>query len=162
VTGQDMPAFKTALYRLGRVMNHPVSEALVEDYFGDLREFQWPTVQVAIEDVRKTARYWPRPVVLRDACLKPMGSEPATPMPAYVNHAEERFACDVCQDTGFERALACDGNGACRVGHCGAAGYMNAPHDFTRRCRCRATNPVLVRERERSAARRSGMQAERT
>jgi hypothetical protein len=160
MTGHDMPAFKLALHRLGRSLGRAVSEELTEDYFNDLLEFSWPIVEAAMEDVRKTARFWPRPAILREACLKPMRSEPFTQLPTNVNHAEERYACDVCQDTGFERELTCDGNGACRVGHCGAKGYANLPHDFTRRCGCRATNPILVRERERSAARRSGMQQE--
>ena len=158
----DLPTFRDALHRLGRVFSRAVSEELVEDYFQDLKEFDWRLVEAAIEETRKTAKFWPRPAVLREACLTPMRSEPFTSMPAYVNHTEERYACDVCQDTGFERGLSCEGNGTCHVGHCGAQGYVNAAHDFTRRCRCRATNPVLVRERERSAARRSGMQAERT
>ena len=162
MTPADLGLFRDGLRRLGRVMSRVVSEELVEDYFADLREFPWASVEAAIEEVRKSSRFWPRPAQLREACLKPMRSEPVTAMPGYVNHAAERYACDVCQDTGFERGLDCDGTGRCHLGHCGSPGSSNATHAFTRRCACRGTNPVLVRERERVAARQSGMHQERT
>jgi hypothetical protein len=65
--------------------------------------------------------------------------------------------CAACEDMGFERGLACPGDGRCQVGRCGQAGHVTYPHSFTRACACRATNPVLARERDflRRRARRA-------
>jgi hypothetical protein len=149
VTPSDLPSFKDALHRLGRVMGRAVTEDLVEDYFQDLKEFEWPLVETALAEVRKTSRFWPRPSAIRAVCLRAPGAEPTTALPPWVNHTAERYYCDTCQDTGFERGLECDGAGGCHVGHCGREGYLNHPHGYTRACSCRATNPILVRDRER-------------
>jgi hypothetical protein len=61
---------------------------------------------------------------------------------------EPTFHCTACEDTGFERALVCPGDGRCQMGRCGQAGHHEA-HHFTRLCSCRPSNPVLARLRER-------------
>lgn len=55
--------------------------------------------------------------------------------------------CTACEDTGFTRDLTCPGDGRCHVGNCGHQS-QSGPHDYTRKCFCRATNPVLMKQRE--------------
>ena len=57
--------------------------------------------------------------------------------------------CTNCEDTGFERGLSCPGDGRCHVAQCGRPGHVSYAHHFTRMCHCRATNPVIVKQRER-------------
>jgi hypothetical protein len=65
-----------------------------------------------------------------------------------VRHDDPVYHCARCEDTGFVRGLDCPGDGRCAVGHCGQPGHVSYAHSYTRRCHCRATNPVLVRQRE--------------
>lgn len=146
--------FADALRRLGhRLGKKDVDTDAVTEAFEDLRSFEWQVVVDAIETLRKTSRFFPRPQQLIDACheaSRAYHSKAFVP-PADVDHRAGRYACNVCEDTGFERGLECDGSGACHIGACGKEGGSNTPHPFTRRCGCRATNPVLVHARAMSA-----------
>jgi len=150
----DGPAFSAALKRLGRAFGKDLDAELVGDYWDDLKGYSWPLVERALSQVRQSSRYWPRPVVILDACIEEArkGGHYTTAMP--VDTKDEHgnpvrvYACDVCEDTGFERGLVCDGYGVCHIRGCSDQGSEHEPHGFTRRCACRATNPVLMRERD--------------
>lgn len=64
-----------------------------------------------------------------------------------MRHDDPVYHCTSCEDTGFTRGLSCPGDGRCAVGRCGQPGHVSYAHDYTRRCHCRATNPVLVAQR---------------
>jgi hypothetical protein len=144
--GNFAEALRTLARRLGR---KDVDTETATEAFEDLRSFPWPVVTAALETLRKTSRFFPRPQQLIDACHDASREyhSKAFVKPDNVNHEAGQYACDVCQDTGFERGLECDGTGVCHVGHCGHEGHVNQPHAFTRRCACRPTNPVLIHAR---------------
>jgi hypothetical protein len=148
VTQNDYPAFKAALVRLGRVMSHPTSEDVVQDYFSDLQEFPLENVGLALDHVRKTSKFWPKPSVIREACLLVPGVTHITGVPSWVDPVAEKYFCGTCDDTGFVRGLSCAGDGTCHIGHCGQMAGRVFEHTYTRRCGCVATNPVLMRERD--------------
>jgi hypothetical protein len=62
--------------------------------------------------------------------------------------ADVAYHCTACEDTGFVRGLDCPGDGRCAVAHCGQPGHVSYAHGYTRRCHCRASNPVLIKGRE--------------
>lgn len=66
-----------------------------------------------------------------------------------MRHDDPVYHCTACEDTGFVRELECPGDGRCSVGQCGRPGHVSYAHPYTRKCHCRATNPVLVKARER-------------
>jgi hypothetical protein len=152
----DMPAFSASLKRLGRVMSRVVADDLVEDYFVDLKEFPLDTVDRALDHVRKSARFWPRPGVIREACLLVPGVRSATCIPSWVDPVAEAYFCSDCSDSGFVRGLECAGDGRCHVGHCGQQVGQTGPHPYIRRCGCVRTNPVLMRERDIQRQRTAG------
>lgn len=160
MTAMDMPVFSASLKQLGRIMSRVVGDALVEDYYADLKEFPLDAVQKAIEHVRKNARFWPRPSALREACLLVPGIATVTAIPHWVDHAAERYFCGVCADSGFARGLECPGDGRCRVGHCGQEGHSTYAHAYTRRCGCVYTNPVLMAERDKARQHNAPQQME--
>ncbi len=149
MTDADLAVFSDGLHRLGRAFGKSVDGELTRDYFDDLRGYSWPLIERALVTVRQKARFWPRPVVILDACMEAAryDAHRGSGVPANVNHDEGRYACEVCEDSGFERALTCPGTGVCSLKGCGVQGASRKPHPFTRHCRCRATNPVLVNER---------------
>jgi hypothetical protein len=176
MTQTDYGDFAASLHRLGRAFSKPVEAEMIQDYFDDLKGYSLGLVEEALTHVRQTSRFWPRPVVILDACIEASRARASRSdaVPATVNHDDDRYACDVCLDTGFERKLECDGTGVCRIDACANAWavYTQArsanpvadidrpyAHAFTRRCVCRATNPVLVREREATRRPAPGGQA---
>ena len=148
MTVMDMPAFSASLKRLGRVMSRPITDDLVEDYFTDLREFPLDTVDRALDRVRKTAKFWPRPAVIREACIVAPGVGSITAVPHWVDPVADVYFCSTCSDSGFVRGLTCVGDGGCHIGHCGQLAGQTSEHSYTRRCRCVSTNPVMQRERD--------------
>lgn len=133
----------------------PAHEAVQAAYY-DACPFPLAAVEDALEVLRKTSRFMPRPVQFIGACQDAARRHASNggDVPPWVNHDEARYFCTVCDDTGFERRLACDGSGVCRIGRCGKeldADKQPLPspaHPFTRRCSCRATNPVLAKDRD--------------
>lgn len=161
MTAMDMPEFSAALKRLGRTMSRVVGEDLVEDYFLDLKEFPLENVHRAFDHVRKTAKYWPRPSVIREACLLVPGVASVTSVPPWVDPVADVFFCSDCDDSGFVRRLECPGDGSCQIAHCGQVSGQSTSHGYTRRCSCVSTNPVMMRERDLHRNRNAGRQAER-
>ena len=160
MTAMDMPDFAASLKRLGRTMSRVVAEDLVEDYFSDLKEFPLDCVNKALDHVRKTARFWPRPSVIREACLLVPGVASVTSVPHWVDPAADVYFCNACCDSGFMQGLTCDGDGRCHIGHCGqTAGQMHT-HTYTRRCGCVSSNPVMMRDRDLQRNRNAGRQAQ--
>ena len=112
-----------------------------------------PVVERAFDVVRQSSHFWPKPAALLGACRDLAQRDALTGgvnVPEYVDHQAGVYFCSVCQDTGFERGLVCDGSGVCHLKGCGALGSAVESHPFTRRCACRASNPVLQRERDAS------------
>ena len=156
MTQTDAIIFTESLRRLGRAFNKPVDAELAGDYFEDLKGYTLGLVEQALTQVRQTQRFWPKPVVILDACIElaRKGHHYATAMPVETKDEQgnpvRAYACSVCEDTGFERGLICNGYGVCHLKGCNDAGTEHDPHQFTRRCACRASNPVLQRERDAS------------
>jgi hypothetical protein len=144
------------MYRLAQAMSKRIDADLINAYFDDCKGYSITIVEQALGHVRQTARFWPRPVVILDACVEQAreGRHYAGAMPVDGVDAHgipiRAYACSVCEDTGFERGLLCNGHGLCRLKGCKDVGAEHEPHQFTRRCACRATNPVLMRERDAS------------
>jgi hypothetical protein len=150
VTDAERPQFDTDLLRMARVFGQSPTGEVLGDYFDDLKDYPLATVQNAISHCRKTSKFWPRPAVLREACTMIPGVSVSTIVPAWVNHNADVYFCKDCDDTGFVLRLECPGDGRCGIGNCGKLGSNGHAHDYVRRCHCRSSNPVLLRDREES------------
>jgi hypothetical protein len=154
----DYGDFSASMHRLGRTFSKPVDAELIEDYFEDLKGYSLPIVEQALTHCRQTARFWPRPVQVLDACIERARERSVSSVPD--GHAP----CRDCADSGFERGpegrgLWCDGSGVCHLPGCGTPGADSEGHWFTRRCPCRTHNPVLARERDASKRQSPGVAA---
>ena len=161
MTDADLDAFGAAYRRLGTRLGKAVDGAALMESFRDVREHPLAVVEAALEHLGRSCRFMPRPVQVIEACQDQARGRAVDGggVPPWVNHNEEVYFCAPCQDTGFLRALWCDGDGRCHIPSCGQQGMANAPHGYTRKCDCRATNPVL--ERQRNILRRSATKWER-
>ena len=155
--GPDRDAFGVSYRKLAARLNaKPLTDDAVNEAYLDCAHWPLEVVDQALEALRTSSRFMPRPVQLIGACQDAARRHASNggSVPDWVNHDERRYFCDVCDDTGFERRLECDGTGVCHVGRCGQNEdadhhkIRNDPHPFTRRCGCRATNPVLAKERD--------------
>ena len=66
MTEQDRPALAHALMLMGDTFNEPVGELRAEGYFDALRDLEIGDVLTACREAIRTARFFPRPVELRD------------------------------------------------------------------------------------------------
>ena len=149
----DFQAFRAALERTAAAYGKALPADVTGTYFDDLLTYPLAAVLGALDKARQSGKFFPRVSTLRELCTSDASVSIQTDVPMWVNHDEERYWCSVCADTGFTRGLTCAGDGACKLGHCGREGHNQEPHAFTRRCTCRAHNPVLRRQREIVAAR---------
>ena len=154
MTDNDLDDFSVAFRHLGSVLlpvGKSINSDMLMDAFRDLQEFPLATVVAALEKVRRSARFFPKPAVLIDTCreLAHVGSIDRGGIPDWVDHngLDPKYFCDLCRDTGFVRDLHCDGYGACHTPGCGKDVRRGESHDYTRKCSCRRDNPVLVYER---------------
>lgn len=159
MTRDDFAPFRTALERTGAAYGKPVPADLSGMYFDDLARFPLAAALAAIDKARQTSKFFPRVATLRELCATDSAVAVATDVPGWVNHDAGQFFCTSCDDTGFVRRLACAGDGKCRIAGCGREGHANAPHDYTRLCPCRGTNPILLRQRELIAQRTTRTEA---
>lgn len=155
MTDADLDTFSAAYKRLGSRLGKAPDGAAIMDAFRDVAQHPLAVVEAALEQLGRSCRFMPRPVQLIEACgdaARGHATEGGS-IPPWVNHDQGSYFCATCQDTGFVRELTCDGDGRCRIFGCGQPGHANEPHDYTRKCSCRPTNPVL--ERDRNILRRS-------
>lgn len=156
MTDADYTDFSAAIMRLADRLGgrNKVDATAVNDAFNDLRGFSMPVIERGLDECRRTCRFFPTPKQLIDACGEASRSRAFNggDVPDYVDHQAQPpvFFCAECQDTGFVRGMVCYGHGACRLKGCGVLGSTYETHDYTARCRCRAENPVLARERASS------------
>jgi hypothetical protein len=148
MTRDDFPAFRTGMDQTGLAYGKALPVDLVQTYFNDLEAYSLGAVLAAIDKARRTGKFFPRVATLRELCATDSQLLTVTDIPPWVNHDEGVYFCSTCDDTGFVRGLECRGDGLCRIGNCGKPAYPNQPHDFTRCCSCRPTNPFLRRLRE--------------
>jgi hypothetical protein len=66
MTELDRPAFGRLLFLLGDTFNEPVSDYRLEAYFGALADLLIADVQAAIRRAIAEARFFPRPVEIRE------------------------------------------------------------------------------------------------
>lgn len=66
MTPTDRPIFARALYALGETFNEPVSEIRAEAYFDALGDLPIADVLTACRQAMRDARFFPRPVELRE------------------------------------------------------------------------------------------------
>ena len=67
MTDSDKPAFARVLYALGETFNEPVSEIRAEAYFDALCDLPVEAVLTAARAAIRHAKFFPRPVELREA-----------------------------------------------------------------------------------------------
>lgn len=146
MTPSDLLQFSDKIQRLAKVFNHDLNAETIQDYFEDLKEFSWPTVDRALGYARKGSKYWPKPAHLREYCLFSPHVASDVEIPSWVDHNAEIYFCKDCSDTGFI-PKHCDGTGRCGIGHCGKQYSDGHTHDYVSKCHCRATNPILCAER---------------
>jgi len=69
VTRDDVPAFATLLDTLAEALDAPVSELRKLAYFDALSDLEFPAVATAVRGLMRTARFFPKPVDIREAVL---------------------------------------------------------------------------------------------
>ena len=151
MTEDDKRPFFSELKRMGLAFSRDdVDAPLASVYFDALADLEWRTVQVAMRDCIESMSWFPKPADIRDAEVGVRVREDQAHHKRLIAHAPtgRESHCTNCEDTGFVRGLSCPGDGRCSVGHCGHPDYASGPHDYTRKCHCRATNPVLVAQRD--------------
>ena len=154
MTGSDKVAFRADMLRAGAAFQVPVDDAMLAVYFEGLADLNLDTLREAFRDCVEQLKWFPKVVDLRDAEAGVRARQAQVHTKQLVARAPEFDAryCTSCEDTGFVRGLDCPGDGRCHVGRCGHPGHVAYPHGYTRLCSCRATNPVLARQRERLRA----------
>lgn len=151
MTEDDKRPFFAELKRMGLAFSRDdVDAPLAAVYFDALADLDWRTVQIAMRDCVESMSWLPRPADIRDAEVGVRMREQTTQQKQLIARAPDMGAyfCTACTDTGFVRDLDCPGDGRCHVAHCGQPGHASYAHSYTRKCHCRATNPVLVKARE--------------
>ena len=148
MTRDDVATFRDHLERTALAYGKALPTDMVSLYFDDLAAYPLTAVVAAIDKARQSGKFFPRVATLRELCETDSAVAVATDVPGWVNHDTGMYFCSGCSDTGFVRGLECQGDGACKIGGCGREAHINEPHAYTRKCACRATNPVLVRQRE--------------
>lgn len=141
MTHTDIPALSDALHVLGRAFSHPVDSEDVEDVFRDLRDFPLGVVTTALDTLRKTSRFWPRPHALIDACREAqaaMTQRVALPPDWQAREPGDKW-CPECQDTGW-LTRTCPGDQTC------LRPKAHYAHAFVVPCGCRRHNPVYQHE----------------
>jgi hypothetical protein len=154
MTEGDLDRFSVAYRRLGSALlaqGKTITTEMLMEAFTDTRGFSLETVEAALDTLRRTVRFFPRPAQLLEACRDAahVGSLDHGGIPSWVDPLGNppRYFCDACQDTGFVLYQTCAGHGACGVPGCGKAARTAGEHPYTKKCTCRAQNPVLAYER---------------
>ena len=166
MTNSDKRPFFDALKRMGFAFSRDDIDApFASVYFDALRDLEWPNVQAAMRDCVEAMSWFPKPHDIRDAevGVRAKADEARTKrLLAHLPDGRDMY-CHACEDTGVVRGLECPGDGRCNVGHCGHPDYPSTAHTYTRKCQCRATNPVLQQQREflRTHARTAAVKGER-
>lgn len=158
MTASEKPAFRAEIVRAGAAFQTPVDDALMAVYFDALRDLDLDVVREAFTDCVLVLKWFPKVADLRDASegVKIRRESQLTKRLIAASPKTDRlyaYDCQDCEDTGFVRGLSCPGDGRCAVAKCGQPGHVNYPHDYTRKCHCRATNPTLRKQREYLASR---------
>lgn len=159
MTDADFQSFREGMERTAAAYSKPLASDLCATYFGDLDAFPLPAVLAALDKARRTGKFFPRVATLRELCATDSAVVVGTDIPSWVNHDEGAYWCKDCDDTGYVRRLECPGDGSCHIGGCGKAGHTVYAHGYTRACRCRASNPILRRQRELVAQRTAKTEA---
>ena len=153
MTDADYADFSTAIMRLADRLGGraKLTATAIAETFGDLRGFPLSVIERGLDECRRTCRYFPTPKQVIDACGEASRARAfdGGDVPAWVNHDADPpvYFCRDCDDSGFVRRMVCAGDGQCRLKGCGVLGSAREPHDYTARCQCRSTNPVLARQR---------------
>ena len=66
----DYGQFSASMYRLAQAMSKRIDADLINAYFDDCKGYSITIVEQALSHVRQTERFWPRPVVILDACIE--------------------------------------------------------------------------------------------
>lgn len=66
MTSQDVKAFSAVIGVLAEALNEPMSPVRIKAYFEDLADFDLERVCAALRQARRTCKFFPKPVELRE------------------------------------------------------------------------------------------------
>jgi hypothetical protein len=138
----DALRFHHAITSLGLAFHRELDDADFERFAADLDDIPIDRLEAACLHLRRHSKRFPTVAHIREQ----VDLLPRVEAHALVSHVRSRPDdpphCALCEDTGWELGLWCEG------GSCGRT-KVHGAHSFTRVCRCRGANPVY-RERERA------------
>jgi hypothetical protein len=146
--GSDRQAFTSLFTRVARSFNKKPDPLQCESYFSDLEDIPLAVVEAAADQLRRTARFFPKVVEWRTAAQKVHKPLPIT-RPEPVVEADgtvvETVYCADCDDTGWRPDCGCP-LASLAIGHkCLAHPYVrfgNVYPNPVRACACRPHNPA--------------------
>jgi len=141
-TDEDAGRLRRSLVALGLAFHRALDDADFERFEADLADIPIDRIEDACVHLRRHSKRFPTVAHIREQADLLPRRLPALPPAPLPSHPNDPPYCVSCDDTGWELGLWCDG-GIC--GHPRA----HASHSFTRKCRCRASNPVY-QERQRA------------
>jgi hypothetical protein len=147
MTTTDRDAFWAIFCRLSMLFGKKPDAEMADEYFQALIDLPLVLVTDATVSLKKSSRFWPKPVDWREACFKLEQPKPGFSKERWtVTAGGERVAtyiCLKCHDYGFRWECGCafeDVDGRCAT-HGTGTSASRMPVTF---CECRSTNPEFL------------------
>ncbi len=158
MTKQEGELLARDLAVLAEVFAEPLTNVRLAGYVNGLRDLELATLREAMADCQASMQFFPKIADLRDAefGVRARRDEQRLRLLPAAGTVQLSYHCGSCEDTGFDRGLSCPGDGTCKIGKCGQTPLTSYPHQYTRKCFCRATNPKL--EAQRAVMRRKSQE----
>ena len=151
MTTTDRDAFWAIFCRLSMLFGKKPDAEMADEYFQALMDLPLVLVTDATVSLKKSSRFWPKPVDWREACykLEPIkkGFAPERWVHTADGHRVATVICPKCNDGGWRPECGCpleDVSGKCAT-HGTGSSASSMP---VMRCECVETNPeYLMRNR---------------
>lgn len=145
MTLNEKDRFKAAFNRLAvatRLHADEIDPAMQVIYFDGLQDIPIEAIELSADDLGREVQWFPKLAEWRQRALREKFALFARALPA-VDAAS--VWCEVCQDTGWERA-ECSAGARCGRPRCVNAD-ANYTHTYAKACDCRPTNAAYQHDR---------------
>lgn len=144
MTITDRDAFWAIFCRLSMLFGKKPDAEMCQEYFESLMDLPLVLVTDATTSLKKSSRFWPKPVDWREACYKLEPIKKGFAPERWVHTADGQrvatYVCLKCNDGGFRWECGCafeDVDGKCSTHKTGSS----ASRMPVTPCECRDTNP---------------------
>jgi hypothetical protein len=142
LTSDEAARLHRSLAALAMGFGRKLDDADYDRFEADLADLPIDRIEDACLHLRRHSKRFPTVAHIREQADLLPRHVPALPRAALPSTPDDPAYCAVCEDSGWELGLWCEG------GSCGRT-RAHGPHSYTRPCRCRSSNPVY-RERHLS------------